>query len=523
MISRTVTNAAQVSLALTDVGNTQTVPAAGSMKFAALVISRKGQPNKVLKVDSQDWERTLGRPYHARSGAYAESMRHIGDAVKGGAGFVVRVMPSGAQMPVITVTTTLNHGSTANTVTTSGIDYSTIPTLVENDILAFYMIDGDNERSRAIKVEAADVAAYGADMFIVTLTETQDDASVTVLDTQVVSLNVMAVDGNGNSAFIDDVLESNSTYLRSVTDIATTSAFTAVESSAFVGGTSGDNTAIVTENYQSALDTLIAENKDFQAVIAAGCYDDSIVSNLKQLAFDKNVSFYYDLEPNLSYEQALSRQSSLGIASSFAQCYHLPYTSTDKYYQGRAAWGLSGFIFAAKAKGVASKTPTGGWHLTPAGETRATIDRSGLQLNPNAGKPDEDQMVEKRINKLGHNSAGGLMVDDALTTRPRLDALRFDNVVSVDNAIGRAYIGLARSLKHEPDGVTRRGITNGMKAILDGFVSSDCLVTPRDPSEGTEPYTLTVTQLESDLWQIVWSICVAGSARRFTGQPKLLK
>jgi len=520
MIKRSISDVASVSLAITDASASLSTGGGSAMSFAALTIARRGMPNKVLKVSANTLLSTFGKPFHPREGSHAESLRHIADATQGGVGYVVRVMPSNALYPVLTVGAATAN---VNAVVASTLAYGVEPTLASDALMAIYLIDGDNELTRKIKLTQANEAENGAGFYVLELNEVQVDATVKLLETITVSLDVNATDEHGNSAFIEDKLSDESAYLRAISNVSKLNSFEAIAEATFVGGTSGDVSTIDSAAYQKALAVLIAEEPEFQGVIAAGCYDDATLGKLNTLAYNNSVSFYYDIEPNLSFAAATARQADLAMNSHFAQAYHLPYTATDQFYSGSSMCGLSGFVFAAKAKGVASKSPVGGWHLTPAGESRATITRKGLQLNANAGTPDYDEFVKVRLNRLGKNSAGQLMIDDALTTRARKDQLRFDNIVSVDNAIGRDWVKLGKSLKHEPDGVTRSGLELGMTRILDGYVSSDCLVPPRDPSDGENPYTFELEQVESDLWKVTWKICISGSARRLAGQSRLFR
>jgi hypothetical protein len=519
-MKRILNDVAGVALGYTDADATVTTTNSNAMKFAALVISRTGRPGQVLKVASDTWEGILGKPFHTREGAFSESLRHIDEAADGGAGYVVRVMASDAKYPILTVGAVVD---TDNAVVTSAISYSGEPILDVADLFSIYLVDGDNELPRKLSIVAADAEAYGDGFYIITLTQTDTDGTEKIIDKQVVSLTIGATDVDNNAAFIEDKLENFSTYLRAVTNPSNLGNFVSIKETQFAGGTSGDLTTIGTDEYAAALAILRAEDPTYHALISAGCYDDSILASLRDLADDKNIEFFLDVEPNLSYPAALERQISLAMSSYFAFAYHMPYSAVDNFYSTRTVWGLSGFVFAAKAKGVALKSPTGGWHYTPAGATRATITRSGLKLNANAGVPDYEGMVVGRLNKLGKNEAGALMIDDSLSCRPRKDYLRFENVVAVDCAIGRAYVELATSLKHGPDGVTLDGLEKGMTRILDGFVSSECLVKPSDPADGTSPYIVTITKVEIDLWSVKWAICVSGSARRFIGQARLLK
>lgn len=518
MFTRTVDDTSNITLNYTDASATLASNASNSMTFAALVVSRKGEPNKVLSVNSENWQNVLGKPFHMREGIHAESLRHVNEAVERGVGKVVRVMPSDAKYPIITIGPV---NGAQNAATASAAAYGTEPTLSEEDIAAIYLIDGDNELPRHITIEPASTDEYGLGFFELTLLETSAAGDDVVLEKHVVAFNIDAIGVDNKTAFIEDKLVAQSKRIRSLTNISKLSGFQNIKKASFTGGTSGTYSSIGTDEYRAAMSLFTAERTKFEAIIAAGCYDDAILVELKKLADKNNVSLYYDVEPNLSYEQAQERNKSLAMNSQFAQGYHLPYRANDPFYGGTSLYGLSGFVFAAKAKGVSLKSPTGGWHITPAGEDHATITRPGLTLNTNAGECDEQAFVNARLNKLGLNSLGQLMIDDALTTRARKDDLRFDNIVSVDNAIGRDYVALCASLKHSPDGITLKGLKKGMKKIFEGYVASGCLVKPRNPANGESPYKFNIRQLESDLWEISWSMQISGSSRRFIGKPRL--
>lgn len=517
IIPRSISDVSEIALAITDATATLSVSGGSSMTFAGLVISRKGKPNTALKID-QFWQATLGKPFHMREGSHAECLRHVNEAVEGGKGYVVRVMPSDAKFPVITVTK-----GTPNVVATTALAYGVAVPEAADDIVSIYLTDGDNDTERKIELVAADAEEYGANFYVLKLSEKQADNSFSVVEEHIVSGDIEAVDPTGNAAFIEDKLTNASSRMDAVVNLANINSLDVVAETAFVGGTSGDYSTIDSVAYMKALTVLQSTEKTFHAVCSLGCYEDSVIKGLEQLAYNNNISLYYDIEPNLNFSAAIERQRSLAMNSHFAAAYHLPYSAQDPFYKGKALYGISGFVFAAKAQAVASKSPVGAWHLTAAGETYGTITRSKLELNEGAGVPDYEEMVKVRLNKLGKNSAGQLMIDDSLTTRARKDQLRFEGIVAVDNAIGRDFLRLAKSLKHSGDGVTRAGFERGMKDILDGYVGNDCLVKPRDPADGDKPYVVHIEQVESDLWKVSWDICVSGTMRRAIGQSKLFK
>jgi hypothetical protein len=516
--SRQLSNVSAVVLASTNANATVETPSSGSAVFVACVVANKGRPGVPLLVDKNNWQQVLGKPMHMREGIHAEGLRHIHEAVQGGAGYVVRVMPTDALAPVLTV-----GGNGPNTITPSTASYSAPLVVGGSDIFAVKLIDGDNQLVRSLSITPADVAAYGANFFSLKLLETGKDGAEYALEEHIVSFSLEAVGVDGHSAFIEDKITASSSRMQLKANVANLNKFASIAKTAFAGGTSGTNTLVDAPAYQAAIDVLRNSMVRWTHVLAAGCYIDAALQALKQLANDSVSELLFDIEPNISYSAAITRQSALAISSEFAVCYHIPYSYPEPFYGTRVNVGLSGFAFAAKAAGVANNPSVGGWHYSPAGETRGTIPRSGLMINANAGTPDYELMYKSRINKLGLNGAGSLMIDDALTCRSKEDYLRFEWIVATDAAIGRLFIDLANTLKHEPEGLTIEGLTRGMQRILSAFVAAGALVTPQDPADGTEPWKLVVEKVSADLFSVRWDICIAGSARRITGQSRLIK
>lgn len=516
-ITRTMSDVADIGLALTDASATISTSGSNAMTFAGLVISRKGKPNCVLNIDAF-WQNVLGKPFHMREGAHAESSRHVHEATQGGNGKVVRVMPSDAKFPVITVT----KGS-SNTVATSALAYGTEVPMASDGVVSIYLTDGDNDTERKIEMVKAETAEYGEGFFLLRLKEKQADGEFLTREEHVVSGNIEALDPDGNPAFIEDKLSNASPSMDAVVNLANINSLAAIDEKAFQGGTSGDYSSIDTAAYNKALAVLQATEQTFTAVCSLGCYDDNVLKGLEQLAFNNNVGLFYDIEPNLNFADAVARQRSLAMNSHFASAYHLPYSAKDPFFKGKSSYGLSGFAFAAKAKAVASKSPVGAYHLTAAGEQYGTITRSGLEQHEGAGVPDYPEMYKVRLNKLGKNSIGQLMIDDSLTTRAMKDQLRFEGIVATDNAIGRAWLALAKRVKHSATNDAAAAIRRGLTDILDDYVTSGCLVKPRNPEDGDQPFVIRIEPIESDGLKVTWDICISGTMRRAIGQPRLFK
>ncbi|EKO3439467.1 hypothetical protein NTE19_003359 [Vibrio fluvialis] len=536
LIPKTLSQVSKISTLATDASATVSVAGGNTMVWAGVGAAKRGKPFTIINVD-ENYETQLGTAYHMSEGPEAEVLRHVRDAVVGGNGKFVRVLPSTARYPLVTLRTITDPANVSPTANTAGTVVAIADSALELvktalpygvdviqdediDLLTLYLEDGDNELERMFSLTKADETEYGADFYELTLFEKDTAGVISELESHIVSMNLTATNNQGYPAFIQDVLERDSKRIKPVVNQGLLDGMEEVEAVTFVGGTSGKLSDLVSDDYLDAIKVLRREDPDYEAVCALGIYDDFALQALAALAEDARVSLYYDIEPNLSYEDALQRQTDLGISTHFASCYHIPYSAKDPFYGSRANWGLSGFVFAAKAAGVASKGPTGGWHIVPAGMDRATISRSTLRLNANAGDRDEEAMVKKRINKLGFNSQGQLMIDDCLTCRAKNDYLRFENQTAVDNAIQRDWYRLALQFKHEPDDVVRDGLTNGMNRLLRGYEIVGGLVPSLDDGR---VYEFRLTKAETDLWVGEWDISISGVMRRATGQCKLLR
>ena len=165
----------------------------------------------------------------------------------------------------------------------------------------------------------------------------------------------------------------------------------------------------------------------------------------------------------------------------------------------------------------------GGWHYAPAGLSRAIIDRQNITRLSGIGTIDREAYVTARINPVSVAADGSVYIDDSLTTYSKNNYLRFQHVSSLMNAIARNFYEVAQAIKHEPDGVTQESLTNALTDLLDRFYAAGALVTPRDESQGSDPYVVKVTQKDIDLWEVEWSVCPTGTARRILGKPILMR
>lgn len=498
-------------------------------KWAGVGVFQRGKPFTALKINRSNYQAVLGTAIKPSSGAAFEPFRHLEEAVAETDGIVVRVVADDAKYPFIS----FGAGGANGAV---GVDYGAnlygvTPELSSGDFLLIHIDDGDpcDTVTRSISITKAVALSDGLPRWKLELKQTTSAGITTTLETHTISFAHDAVDDMGRPCFIETALESRSNYLRAICDAeaAATATFTEVKDLQFKGGTNGSQNKISDAQYLKAVEVLNQANENFTAVLGLGCYSMLAVEQLAEITRDRRIDGFFDLKPTLTYAEAVAEAIGsplLGTRYTSVSLYHFPYTHKDKWTGSRVAVGLSGTAYAAKAKGISKISDVGGWHYSPAGEERGVINRAAVKPIDNIGAPDYEAMYNARINKVASGTNGKMVIDDALTTYSAENYLRFQHASSTMNAISRYYFQLGKQLKHQPDGVTRDGLTKGMTKILDRFVASGALVAPRDPdSDGVSPYILKVSQVEIDWWKTEWACCVTGTARRIAGEPSLIK
>lgn len=602
-------NVSAVSIARVNAENTTILNSGGNTSvFAGIVVSEKGTPYEVLKVNSNNLYSTLGMPFHPTTGICAEPMRHLEEAVTGGEGYVVRVVPdnakfpfiiwrgpqavqgavranasegsaevpasetvpavnndetvateaapatkskvkgglkasstedapvaedsASAQTPVVTSGNLKSSTATPYTIAFGAFPYGSDPSteFKPNDVVMIYVIDGNPSTNRSVRFTAD---PGNAKRLILTLTETSSLGVTTTLDTYTVSLYTDVTDDYGAPAWIVTQLENKSKYLRAMAMANPKGTFNdATERLAadpsertFIGGKPGDANSISPESYAKAIKVLRNSPAFFTAVLGLGCYDRSALNGLSEIARNRRIDAFFDIDPRLSYEEALAKSDEYGFNDhEHIAFYHFPYTYRDKTSRATTVAGLSGTAFRAKALGVQKVPSIGGWHYSPAGEERGVISRDNLQCASWAGEPDYDLMYTKRINKVASSRTGVMTIDDSLTAYRRENSLRLQHVNSTMNAIARDLYNLWSAIKHNPDDEIEENLTRDTPRVFDSYVASKALVSPtEDTGSGTEPYVISYKQTQDDMWEVTYSCCVTGTARRIAGIPILLR
>ncbi|MBD2782218.1 phage tail protein [Xenorhabdus sp. 42] len=495
----------------------------GASVFAGVVVTKRGKPNTVQLVTPATLQKVLGEPIHPHSSVHFESYRHVNQALQGGNGYVVRVAPKGMRIPMLSLMKAKNNFEQPELFASSN-PVRREPMGVGGAYFSIYVDDGDASTNRTLSMTKHHDAEG---MYTLTLKQVDDLGNKVTLDSIPVSLQPDAVDDMGNPAYLPIALENNTHRLRAMMGFgedALPPSYPGFEDQPFVGGSDGDITQPISRDaYVDAIKVLGAAMVNYTAILSLGCYDATALSELATLANDVRVDMFCDLPPNLMPAQAMQEASDQGFGGYAHICrYHFPYSCRDDFSGAQVVYGLSGDAFTAKAKGVAMVADVGGYHLSPAGQSRGIIQRKKIKPLPAAAEIDRNHYANSGINTVGFASDGAVMIDDALTTYAKKNYLRYQHVNSTLNAIARLVYEVGNALKNEPDGVTRRGLEREIPRLLDRFVASEALVAPRNQEDGSAPYVVTVTQDAFDMWHVKYAVCPTGVSRRIVAEPVLI-
>ncbi|MDE9536752.1 phage tail protein [Xenorhabdus bovienii] len=497
-----------------------------SSVFAGVVVAKRGKPNTVQLVTPDTLQKVLGEPIHPQSGEYFEPYRHVYQALNGGNGYVVRVAPSDMKIPMLEMVSTFTGGKDPTPILHATDFYSDDEIKIpSNAFFGIYVNDGDASTNRTLSL----IPVKGNDgMYSLILKQVDNLGNKITLDTIQVSFDPEATDDMGQPAFLPTALENNTHRLRAIVgqnikEDSRTIHFDGFEDKFFVGGSDGNMSSITNAAYSKAIKALGASMVNYTAILSLGCYNLTALSELAKLANEVRVDMFYDLKPSSMPSSAIEEAKSHGFGAYAHICrYHLPYSCRDAFSGVQVVYGLSGDAFTAKAKGIAMVSDVGGYHLSPAGQSRGVLLRQNIKPLPAMADIDHELYVAHGINTVGYASDGSVMIDDALTTYAKKNYFRFQHVNSTFNAIARLVYDIGNALKHEPDGITRRGLEREIPKLLDRFVASEALVSPRNATDGTAPYVVTVTQSEFDMWHVRYAACPTGVSRRIVAEPVLI-
>ncbi|HFU2857320.1 TPA: invasin domain 3-containing protein [Enterobacter cloacae] len=141
--------AAQVAVLAPNAEGTYANATGGMSVFAGLVLSKRGKPNSVLSLTKENYLDVLGDAIQPHDGKQFEPIRHVTQALNGGNGYVVRVIPDDMRIPVIKLSQTSQVGGQqkATDRSTFRLDKSTARADgVDNIVITFIARDANGDQ-----------------------------------------------------------------------------------------------------------------------------------------------------------------------------------------------------------------------------------------------------------------------------------------------------------------------------------------------------------------------------------------
>lgn len=383
-----------------------------------------------------------------------------------------------------------------------------------DDLLVIAADDGDNSINRLISI-TPDVSY--PQLWDLKLIEVNNMGIASIIEMLRFSLDHNATDAAGNPLWLPVRLENAGSRLAALvkpnSDFPQT--FTEMPAEAFVGGYDGTLSTLSVDDYRKALRALEASTVNYTAVLSLGTYDQDVITMLAQHARAVRVDMFADVPPAYDPIEAMQFAASLGLGTfSNVSLYHFPYSSRDVFTREQVVFGLSGDAFVAKSRGVTQVQGIGGWHFSPAGESRGSILRRSIQPLYSEDSIDREEYVRLRINPVAPGLNGMWQIDDSLTTYQHENGLHYQHVSSVLNALARDINDICSVLKHEPGENLKISMEREIPLLMDEYVRCGALVMPKDTTQDAFPYKFSVESTEFDGWRIRYGVCVVGTARR---------
>jgi len=470
-----------------------------SVPSAAVAVMTRGPVGRPFRVTGKTFADLCGKPLPMRDGTPAEGLRHIEEALKGSEYVsAVRVAPSDAKYPLLSFIADTDGGDD-QAVVGEGIAYGTAATMAANAWLAVWPVNGDPSATVTVKVVVTDAAKgrftvqFGTGPVI--------SASTKVDDT----------DDRGQTLYLPAVLEDGNYGYEGLVDEAADLTKTGILESLFIGGTNGDISTLVAQDYIDAWALLANAEPTWMAGFAAGIYDASVLAAAYSACEARMVEFRYDAPPSMTEADAVTWMDANGPKGYLARAYHYPYYASDTRYGGRSLWGISGVQTANKAKCVALPTEHAavvGWLFVPAGEARGAIGRGGVKPVHVTGHASKKELVDARLN----TTIEGAYANDCLSTAPEENDLKLEQVGAVLSAMAYDFVAAVKSVQFSPDGTTLKGLQSLADDLAERYYLSGSLVDPENPD--LVPYVIEITQPESDYWHVSITLKVTGVARR---------
>lgn len=430
-----------------------TSPDFSDQAFAMALRLPRGRIDVAFPVNISDAERRVGRTGSIRASAVNEGRVQLLEMLRRGAkqGILSRLVKAGA----------VNNYVIATQNADGTITWSLDDELPETYLLAFKHLEcfGDGAVFQ-LHADANPVA--GVDQPATAVTVRVREPNGNLIFEQAGSLDVSALDDFQRSAFLPDVIETAyetpdvEVYVFPgatipVNSVAYGRAANGTEKVASSGVqlyfTEGD-TAYTVDDYAAACARLRGTQFQYRYVASGGTQSTALLSQLAQLAFDRNTPLKYDIAGSLSPAQAVAFRNQLGFDSDYCHAYWSPNRCDDPVNGGKAVLGTSGLNVAFSCARNAIKDARGFAALNqPIAGKDYPVARTGMKQIYDPSSAELSDLAKAHINPVlftSFNGGGAYVFTDCLTNAISEASYRKLTTVSdmssnIDDTICKAF------------------------------------------------------------------------------------
>ncbi|MDT4805700.1 hypothetical protein FQZ97_385150 [compost metagenome] len=353
------------------------------------------------------------------------------------------------------------------------------------------------------------------------------------------SLKRGALDDNGNSLFLPDVIEAQTDALEVLIGATESIAVDSpaygydsefrekwVTSSVQLYFTEG-GTAYTTDDYLRARDQLAGSQHNFAYIASGGSKAPALLAQLVRLAFDTNRQLRFDVPGSLTPEAAIAFVEQLNLGASetahLAHAFWAPLKSSDptgvngKDYFGTSTLNIAkacGRNAQVNAKGFAPKN-------YPIAGREWPVNRSGIVQTYTPNNQELNALARAKINPVifeSYTGGGRYVFRDSLTCAMVDSSLKkliavADMSTSIDDAVTR----FGKDVLQLPMAIAVKRTRDFLTSLFEGAEASGWLVPSSDPAMGGAAWRFAVTPNEVrpyELMDVQYWVRYDGTARQ---------
>ena len=490
--------------------------------FAIPARLTRGRIDKPFTVNAGNFKRLCGSGEPIRQNALNEAYIHIFEALNNGAyeAVVYRLNVAAASLKWIVAT---QDGTGAITYSVSA-DLPTVPYM-----LAVKHNECFNEGIK-IAIHADKLPSDAANSKI---TLKLLDASSNTLDEFEASLDPLAKDDYGQSAFLGDVVERFTDLVEvsvgSQSSLAATSPAYGLDVNGFYAFATSDvmqyftegGTGYSVDDYVRMRTALQHTPSDYAYISAGGSQSPALIAQLKQLTFDTNRQLRFDVPGSYTVDAAQAFVEQLNFDDALVSAFYHPAKCDDptgingKIHLGTATLNIAYSCLrnaAVNAKGFAPKQAAVGGVDYP-------IERTGTVQTRDVTEFEKSDLAKAKINLVAYeryNGGGKFVFTDWLTmAKTEVDAKKLTSVMDMSTSIDDLVTRQVKEFLAKPMKEAIRMTENFLKELFSASQASGWVKPSSDLGGRAYAYVIQPNERRPlDLMDVAYTLHYEGALRQ---------